>query len=160
MAALPTSPAPIEDYALIGDCATCALVSRQGSLDWLCLPRFDSGACFAALLGSPEHGRWLLAPVDGTVCTRRRYRPDTLILETYFETAEGAVTVVDCMPVGSLARAVVRVVVGERGRVRMASELTVRFDYGSVVPWVRKTAGGISAIAGPAALELRTPVEL
>src|SRR5258705_11440513 len=104
-------PLPIEDYALIGDCQTAALVGRDGSIDWLCLPRFDSGASFAALLGTEEHGRWLLAPAQGGVCTRRRYRDDTLILESEYDTADGAVTVVDCMPPRTRAADLVRIVV-------------------------------------------------
>src|SRR5271165_4916672 len=108
-------PRPIEDYALIGDCHAAALVGRDGSIDWLCLPRFDSGACFAALLGTPEHGRWLLAPEGGVPATRRRYRDCTLVLETDYETAEGAVVVVDCMPVRTHVPEMVRVVVGKHG---------------------------------------------
>src|SRR6476659_8445390 len=109
----------IEDYAVIGDCHTAALVSREGSIDWLCFPRFDSPACFAALLGKPEHGRWLLSPQGKVVKTSRRYRDDTLILETDFETAEGAVTIVDCMPVRSGQADLVRQVIGRRGKVAM-----------------------------------------
>src|SRR5690242_8477668 len=142
-------PLPIEDYALIGDCHTGALVGRDGSIDWLCLPRFDSGACFAALLGTEEHGRWLLAPAAGGVCTRRRYRDDTLVLESDVESDEGAVTVVDCMPPRTRLPDVARVVVGRRGRVKMRMQLVIRFDYGSIVPWVRRLHGGIRAIAGP-----------
>src|SRR3712207_6362649 len=123
---------PIEDYALIGDTRTAALVSKQGSIDWLCLPRFDSGACFAALLGTPEHGRWLLAPKGEVRRTRRRYTDGTLVLETDFETDDGAVTVVDCMPPRSGEPDVVRIAVGRKGRVRMRMELVVRFDYGSI----------------------------
>jgi GH15 family glucan-1,4-alpha-glucosidase len=153
-------PARIEDYALIGDCLTAALVSRGGSMDWLCFPRFDSGACFAALLGTPEHGRWLLAPAGEVESVRRRYRGDTLVLETDYETADGAVTVIDCMPPRSGEPDVVRVVVGRRGRVAMRLELVIRFDYGSVVPWVRRTERGIRAVAGPDAMVLDTPVPL
>jgi len=154
-------PARIEDYALLGDCETAALVSRDGSIDWLCWPRFDSGACFAALLGGPEHGRWRIAPADPTPRVRRQYRGDSLILETEFETAEGAVTLVDFMPLRGTASDLVRTVVGRRGRVAMATELILRFDYGSIVPWVsRRDDGSLVAIAGPDMVSLRTPVPL
>jgi GH15 family glucan-1,4-alpha-glucosidase len=140
----------IEDYALIGDCQTGALVSLEGSIDWLCLPRFDAGACFAALLGRPEHGRWRIAPVGTPTRVHRRYRRNTLILETDFEVEGGAVTVIDFMPVRDHHLPdLVRIVRGRRGKVRMALELILRFDYGSVVPWVMHAAGGIEAIAGP-----------
>src|ERR1700687_5627043 len=153
-------PSHIEDYALIGDCHTAALAARDGSIDWLCVPRFDSGACFAALLGRPEHGRWLLAPANGVRACRRRYRPGTLVLETEYETDDGAVTLVDCMPPRRDTPALVRLVVGTRGRVAMRMQLIIRFDYGSIVPWVRRAeGGGIWAIAGPYALALDTPVE-
>src|SRR5688572_20943935 len=131
-------PLRIEDYALIGDCETAALVGRDGSIDWLCWPRFDSGACFAALLGGPEHGRWLVAPRDPVAVTGRRYRPGTLVLETDFETAEGAVTLIDFMPLRGEASDIVRLVVGRRGRVAMRTELVMRFEYGSIVPWVAR----------------------
>jgi GH15 family glucan-1,4-alpha-glucosidase len=153
-------PPRIEDYALIGDCQTAALVSTEGSIDWLCLPRFDSGACFAALLGSREHGRWLIGPADGSAATRRRYRQGTLVLETDFETADGAATLVDCLPRRSEHVDVVRLVVGRRGRVRMRLDLVIRFDYGSIVPWVRREPDGLRAIAGPDTLRLRAPMEL
>src|SRR5437588_1292637 len=153
-------PARIEDYALIGDCHTAALVARDGSIDWLCLPRFDSGACFAALLGGPEHGRWLLAPRGEVRAIRRRYRQDTLVLETEFETAEGVVAVVDCMPGRGRCPHLVRLVEGRRGQVPLRTELIIRFDYGSVVPWVQRTEDGIRAIAGPEALRLSTPAAL
>jgi GH15 family glucan-1,4-alpha-glucosidase len=153
-------PLRLEEYALIGDCETAALVGRDGSIDWLCLPRFDAGACFAALLGTPEHGRWLLAPADPVRQTRRRYREGTLVLETDFETETGAVTVVDCMPPRSRELDLVRLVVGRRGRVSMRTELVIRTDYGAIVPWVRRTASGIRAVAGPDAFELYTGVEL
>ncbi len=156
----PTLPLPLEDYALIGDCETAALVGRDGSIDWLCLPRFDSGACFAALLGAPEHGRWLVAPQGEVRATRRRYRGDTLVLETEFETDEGVVALIDCMPPADRAHDLVRVVEGRRGRVAMRTELVIRFDYGSSVPWVRRTEAGIVAIAGPDLLRLDTPVPL
>jgi GH15 family glucan-1,4-alpha-glucosidase len=151
---------PIEEYALIGDCQTAALVGRDGSIDWMCLPRFDSGACFAALLGTPENGRWLLAPDEPIVATRRRYRPGTLVLETEFETAHGVVAVVDCMPLRGAELDVVRVVEGRGGVVRMRMELIMRFDYGSIVPWVRRTERGLHAVAGPDALSFEAPVEL
>ena len=153
-------PLRIEDYALIGDCETAALVGRDGSIDWLCVPRFDSAACFAALLGAPEHGRWLLAPAAPVLAVRRRYRPDTLVLETEFETAAGGVMLTDCMPVRANTPHLVRLVEGTRGRVPMRLELVIRPDYGSVVPWVRRTHDGLLAVAGPSALRLRTPVAL
>jgi GH15 family glucan-1,4-alpha-glucosidase len=152
---------PLEDYALIGDCETAALVSRGGSIDWLCWPRFDSGACFAALLGTREHGRWLIAPVSEGARVSRRYRDDTLILETAFETAGGAVTLIDFMPPRDGNSDVVRLIRGDRGRVRMYLELILRFDYGSVVPWVNTLEDAtLRAIAGPNMVVLRTPVKL
>ncbi len=150
----------IEDYALIGDCETAALVGRDGSIDFLCLPRFDSGACFAALLGTPEHGRWLLAPSGNVRRVRRRYRGDTLVLETEYETDSGTVTLVDCMPVRTQQPDVVRMVCGVRGEVAMRMELIMRFDYGAIVPWVHRAPDGLLAVAGPDTLVLRTPVEL
>ena len=150
----------IEDYALIGDCHAGGLVGRDGSIDWLCVPGFDSGACFAALLGTAEHGRWKVAPVDAVTRTTRRYRGNTMVLETEHETAEGGVTVVDFMPLRSEAPDVARIVVGRHGKVRMRTELTMRFDYGSVVPWVRHTGRGLDATAGPDALRLLTPVPM
>ena len=151
-------PCLIEDYALIGDCETAALVGLDGSIDWICWPRFDSDACFAALLGKPEHGRWLLAPDEEARITRR-YRGDTLILETRFETAAGTVLIVDFMPPRSGHSHLVRLVIGERGRVAMRTELVVRFGYGAQVPWVRKLEDGtLCAIAGADQLVLRTPV--
>jgi GH15 family glucan-1,4-alpha-glucosidase len=154
-------PSPIEDYAMIGDRHTAALVSRGGSIDWLCLPRFDSGACFAALLGGPEHGRWLVSPLDGQARVKRAYREGTLVLDTTFEDGRGAVTLTDCMPLrdGGPPR-LVRVVRGIRGRFRMRTELVIRFDYGSVVPWVRKSGHGMVAIAGPDALYFESDVPL
>lgn len=149
----------IEDYAMIGDCQTAALVSRDGSIDWLCFPRFDSGACFAALLGTPENGRWSIAPAADVRSVRRGYRGDTLVLETVFDTADGTVAVIDFMPIRNSEPDLVRIVEGRRGRVRMRMELVIRFDYGHVVPWVQRTDHGISAIAGPEMLSLRTPVE-
>jgi len=130
-------PSRIVDYALIGDCETAALVGRDGSVDWLCWPRFDSDACFTALLGAPEHGCWLVGLADETaaaqVRTTRRYRGDTLILETRFETADGAVLLVDFMPPRSGHSSLVRLIIGERGRVPMRMELVVRFGYGALV---------------------------
>lgn len=152
---------PIEHYALIGDCETAALVSREGSIDWLCWPRFDSGACFASLLGSPENGRWLVAPRDPAPRVSRRYRSNTLILETDFETDEGAATLIDFMPLRGEASDLVRLVVGRRGRVSMHTELVIRFDYGTNVPWVTHLENGIlQAIAGPDLVLLQTDVPL
>jgi GH15 family glucan-1,4-alpha-glucosidase len=154
-------PSRIEDYALIGDCEAAALVARNGSLDWLCWPRFDSDACFAALLGSDDHGHWRIAPRDETARSTRRYRPNTLILETRFECREGAVTIVDFMPVAEVRSSVVRLVIGERGRVRMCTDLVLRFGYGAIVPWVTRLEDGtLRAIAGPDMVLLRTPVRL
>jgi len=150
----------IEDYALIGDCQTAALVGSNGSIDWLCLPRFDSAACFAALLGRPEHGRWLLRPVGDIRRVTRRYRPGTLILETDYQTDQGAVTVVDCMPPRGKEPDLVRMVVGKRGQVPMRMELVIRFDYGSIVPWVRRIDRGIRAGAGADSLVFVTDVPL
>jgi len=149
----------IEDYALIGDCQAAALVGNNGSIDWLCWPSFDSPACFAALLGKPEHGRWRISPA-GESKVRRRYRPDTLILETDFESEGGAVTLVDFMPVGEWDSDLVRIVIGRRGRVKMAMQLVLRFDYGSFVPWVsRLDDGRLRAIAGPDMVILDSAVE-
>ena len=154
-------PARIEDYALIGDCETAALVGRDGSIDWLCWPRFDSGACFAALLGTPEHGRWKIAPCDPEPRVTRRYRDGTLILETEFETATGVVTLIDFMPLRGTASDLARMVVGKRGRVEMRVELVLRFYYGAIVPWVtRLDDGSLRAIAGPDMVVLRSDVEL
>jgi GH15 family glucan-1,4-alpha-glucosidase len=152
---------PIEDYAMIGDCETAALVGRNGSIDWLCLPRFDSDACFAAILGSREHGRWLIAPRDEGARVTRRYRSNTLILETTFETAEGDATLIDFMPLADGHSDIYRIVVGRRGRISMHTELILRFGYGSVVPWVtRMDDGTLRAIAGPDMVFLQTPVSL
>ncbi len=151
---------PIEDYALIGDCTSAALVAANGSIDWLCWPRFDSEACFAALLGTREHGRWLIAPRD-KARTTRRYRPETLILETCFETADGAATVADFMPRHSANSTIVRLVIGTRGHLKMHSELILRFGYGAVVPWVSRVENGaLRAIAGPDMVVLNTPVHM
>src|SRR5262245_8772817 len=150
---------PLEDYALIGDCETAALVSRDGSIDWLCWPRFDSPACFAALLGNREHGRWQLAPADEKARSTRRYRDRTLILETRFESDGGAVTLVDFMPPRGANSDIVRLVRGERGRVQMQMELVLRFDYGRAVPWVTRLPDGtLRAIAGPDMVVMHTPV--
>jgi GH15 family glucan-1,4-alpha-glucosidase len=153
---------PIEDYGFIGNMHTGALVGRDGSLDWLCLPRFDSGACFAALLGAPENGRWLIAPREAVRRTTRRYRGETMILETTFETESGAVTLIDFLAITSseTCEDVVRLVRGDRGTVAMMTELIIRFDYGHAVPWIRRQDYGLKAIAGPDALQLRTPVKL
>jgi GH15 family glucan-1,4-alpha-glucosidase len=149
----------IEDYAFLSDTQTGALVSRDGCVDWLCFPRFDSGACFAALLGEAENGRWRFFPEGEITTTRRCYRGDTLILETEIETADGAVRLIDFMPPRGENPDIVRIVEGVRGSVRMKMELIIRFDYGHIIPWVRKRDGGLEAIAGPDALILRTPVE-
>lgn len=143
---------------MIADCRTAALVSKHGSIDWLCVPRFDSDACFAALLGTPEHGRWRLAPRNPNYRVRRQYRGETLILETEYTTPEGTVAVIDCMPMHSDAVDIVRIVEGRKGTVRMHMQLTVRFEYGSRVPWVTAEGDNIKAIAGPDMLHLRSPV--
>ena len=127
---------------MIGDLHTAALVSRNGSIDWLCVPRFDSGACFAGLLGDERNGRWRLAPAGEITGVSRRYRDGTMVLETDFETAEGAVRVVDCMPVKGHGRTVVRAVHGLRGEVKMEMDLVIRFDYGSTIPWVQSGPSG------------------
>ncbi|HEY0997239.1 MAG TPA: glycoside hydrolase family 15 protein [Gemmatimonadaceae bacterium] len=145
-----TDSLPLEDYALIGDGETAALVGRNGSIDWLCWPRFDSGACFAALLGGRDHGRWLVAPAGTGWRSRRSYRGDTLVLDTVFEGPDGAVMVTDFMPMRGRNSDLVRTVTGLRGRVAMRSELVLRFDYGAIVPWVsRLDDGRLRAIAGP-----------
>jgi GH15 family glucan-1,4-alpha-glucosidase len=149
----------IEDYALIGDTHTAALVGRNGSIDWLCLPRFDSSACFAALLGNRNHGRWLLAPEGDVEKTSRRYKGHSLVLETEFTTGTGVVRISDCMPPRQRQPELVRVVEGVSGKVPIQMELIVRFDYGSIVPWVRKIEGRLLAIGGPDALSLWAPVE-
>ena len=151
----------IEDYALIGDCETGALVSREGSIDWLCWPRFDSPACFAALLGTPEHGRWLLRPADPDASVTRRYVGDSLVLETTFETANGSVVVTDFMPLRGTGSDIVRMARGLRGRVEMRTEVTFRFSYGAIVPWVSRLPNGMHcAIAGPDMVVLRSDVPL
>jgi GH15 family glucan-1,4-alpha-glucosidase len=152
--------ARIEHYALIGDLQTAALVGRDGSIDWCCFPRFDSGACFAALLGTPEHGRWVVSPTSLVTHSSRAYRPDTLVLETLHQTAEGSIRLIDFMPPRGHAPDIVRIVEGVEGTVAVRSELAIRFDYGQVVPWVRRIDHARVAIAGPDALCFRTPVEV
>jgi GH15 family glucan-1,4-alpha-glucosidase len=149
----------IEDYGLVGDTHTAALIGRDGSVDWLCFPRFDSGACFAALLGDERHGRWLLAPAGGVRRVSRRYRAGTLVLETELETEDGTVRVVDCMPPRQRHPNLVRLVEGVVGRVPMRMQLVVRFEYGSIVPWISHRGRLLSAVAGPDALTLRSPLE-
>ena len=151
--------ARIEDYALIGNCETCALVSCDGSIDWLGMPRFDSPAVFAALLGTPQNGRWLVAPAESAVTRERSYRAGTLVLETRFTTSTGTVLVVDCMGLHALGGDLVRIVRCERGSVAMRSELVMRFEYGSIIPWVTSLEDGrLNAIAGPDRLTLDSPV--
>lgn len=159
----PAMSVPIEDYGIIGNAYTAALVSRGGSIDWLCLPRFDAESVFAALLGDARHGRWLIAPEGPAGRCSRRYRSDTGILETRFETAEGCVTLIDFMPPLTESEGqvdLIRLVRGERGRVRMRTEIVLRFDYGRAIPWVRQHFGGPSAVAGPNAIQFVTPVAL
>ncbi len=152
--------ARIEDYALIGDCHAAALVKRDGSIDWLCLPRFDSPACFAAILGTSDNGRWKIAPKGDVVETHRHYRGETSILETEFQTTNGRVRLIDFMPFGGRTSSIVRLVEGLEGEVEMAMELAVRFDYGRLVPWVTRGDHGLmTAVAGPHRLSLHTPVE-
>lgn len=145
-------PLPIEDYAIIGDTHTAALVGRDGSIDWLCWPRFDSDACFAALLGEDEHGRWRLAPIEPVRSVRRRYRSDTLVLETDFETSDGVVRVTDFMPPRGREPDLIRIVSGLHGRVTMRMELAIRFEYGNRIPWLQHNQHGVSALAGPDAV--------
>jgi GH15 family glucan-1,4-alpha-glucosidase len=149
---------PIEDYGLIGDTHTAALVGRDGSIDWLCLPRFDSGACFAALLGDPDNGRWQIRPSSPVRSMSRRYRPETLVLESDFETTDGVIRVIDFMTPRRDEPDLVRIVQGVRGTVAVTMELIIRFDYGRVVPWVRNIDGRLRAIAGPDALTLAATV--
>jgi GH15 family glucan-1,4-alpha-glucosidase len=152
---------PIEEYALIGDTRTAALVCRNGSIDWLCVPRFDSGACFAKLVGDDDNGHWLLAPQGRATAASRSYREDSLVLETVWELDGGArVKVVDAMLPGSDVPRVIRMVIGEAGRVAMRSQMRIRFDYGSVVPWIHRSSGTVVAIAGPDALALYADVPL
>jgi GH15 family glucan-1,4-alpha-glucosidase len=151
----------LEDYGFIGDLEAAALVGRDGSVDWLCLPRFDSASCFSALLGDEQHGRWLVAPAGEVVATSRRYRPGTLVLETEFETADGVVRVIDFMPRrGQGPPHLMRIVEGLRGQVPMRMELSLRPDYGSIVPWTELAPDGVSATAGPDAFRLSTPLPL
>lgn len=161
-AADPAKGARIEDYALLGDCETAALVSRAGSIDWLCWPRFDSDACMAALLGTPDNGRWLIAPSGVVPKVTRRYRSGTLVLETEFDTPSGGVTLIDFMPPRSAVSDLVRLVVGRWGSVDMHTELVLRFDYGATVPWVTRLPGGngIRAVAGPHQVVLHSLVPL
>ena len=147
----------IEHYALIGDTETAALVGDDGSIDWWCVPRFDSDACFAALLGTDEHGRWMIAPAAGGRATRRQYRPNTLVLETEWETDDGAVRVIDFMPIRDETVDIVRIVRGLRGTVDMRMDLTIRFGYGKVIPWVRRVDDALVAVAGPNALSSAHP---
>jgi GH15 family glucan-1,4-alpha-glucosidase len=149
----------IEDYAFLSDTQTGALVGRDGSVDWLCFPRFDSGACFAALLGDRKNGRWLFSPTEEITGTRRRYSDGTLILETEIETKGGAVRLIDFMPPRGENPDIIRIIEGVRGEVALKMELIIRFDYGRIVPWVRKRNGALEVIAGPDALVLRTPIE-
>src|SRR5215470_216991 len=155
-------PMAIEDYALIGDCTTAALVGRNGSIDWLCWPRFDSGALFAALLGTSEHGRWRISPADPRPRISRAYHDDTLVLETVFDTADGSVALIDFMAMSQGGSSVIRLVKGRRGKVAMQMHLALRFDYGSTVPWVTQLedGSGVRAIAGPNQAVLRSPVPL
>ncbi|MFE9024271.1 glycoside hydrolase family 15 protein [Streptomyces sp. NPDC007808] len=151
----------IEDYALIGDEQTAALIGTDGSVDWLCLPRFDSAACFARLLGDEENGYWRIAPADAQgACTRRAYRPDTLVLDTEWETDDGTIRVTDLMPQRDRAPDLVRIVEGVSGRVTVRSDLRLRFDYGSIVPWVRRSDGHRVAVAGPDSVWLRSEPEV
>ena len=150
----------IEDYALLSNLHTAALVSRDGSVDWLCLPRFDSAACFAALLGRPEHGRWLIAPSGEPRSVRRRYLPETLVLETTFEAEDGAVRLLDFMPPGRDETVLARIVEGLEGEVEISTELELRFEYGSAVPWVRRQDGTWLAVVGPNAVRIESGIEL
>jgi GH15 family glucan-1,4-alpha-glucosidase len=150
----------IEDYCMIGDCETAALVSREGSIDWLCWPNFSSAACFAALLGTRDHGFWQIAPVGEVKAIRRQYEAHTLVVETTFETKEGEVCVIDFMPPRKKHSHVVRIVRGVRGRVPMQMDLAIRFDYGRTIPWVTSTDHELRAIAGDDMVTLRTKVRL
>ncbi|MET1025934.1 MAG: glycoside hydrolase family 15 protein, partial [Dongiaceae bacterium] len=152
----------IEDYALIGDCHSAALIGRNGSVDWLCWPRFDSAACFAALLGTADNGRWLIAPTGAVTQTSRAYLDQTLMLETRFSTETGEVSIIDFMTPRDDCANLIRLVVGQEGQVPMRMELVLRFDYGETMPWVEKLTdgSGVSAVAGPDCVVLRTPVEI
>src|ERR1700733_9369875 len=156
----PCQAAAIEDYALIGDCATAALVSKGGSIDWLCWPRFDSPACFAALLGSPDNGRWRIAPSESPTRITRRYWPGTMILETLFETPAGSVALIDFMAVEK--DSIVRIVEGRSGSVEMRLDIALRFEYGTAVPWVTRLnhGSGILAIAGADQGGLKNDIKL
>lgn len=151
---------PIEDYGMVGDLQTAALIGRDGSIDWMCLPRFDSPACFAALLGDEGNGSWRLGPVGAGECTRRRYRDGTLILETEWDLPEGTVRVIDLMPPRGDQADLVRIVEGVRGSVEMSTELRLRFDYGNVVPWITQDGGVLRAVAGPDAVRIDTAVDI
>jgi GH15 family glucan-1,4-alpha-glucosidase len=153
-------PLKIENYALIGDLHSAALVGNDGSIDWLCLPRFDSGACFCGLLGEDKNGHFRIAPADPILRSNRRYLPDTLVVETEFETATGVVRLIDFMPPRTRQPDVVRIVTGIRGRVKVELRCVIRFDYGKIIPWVTHTDRGIRAVAGPDCLELTSPVPL
>jgi len=150
----------IEDYGIIGNSHTAALVGRGGSIDWLCLPRFDAGAVFAALLGESKHGRWLIGPSGRTAKSTRAYRGETGILETRIETDGGSATIIDFMPLPELDEQIdlIRLVRGDSGQVRMRTELVLRFDYGRSIPWVRRRFGGQIAISGPNAVQFTSPV--
>src|ERR1700742_1741764 len=153
--------ARIEDYAMIGDCRTAAIVGRDGSIDWFCVPRFDSEAVFAALLGTKDNGRWLIEPSGKKFSTRRQYRGESLILETIFTTPTGKARVTDFMPPGLPESAIVRIVEALEGHVDMRTELSILFDYGVTIPWVsRRDTRTLVAIAGPHLLTIRTPVQL
>ena len=151
---------PIEDYAIIGDTKTVAAVARNGSIDWWCVPRIDSGAVFAALVGEPEHGRWLIAPKHEVSSIRRRYAGDSLVLETEYGTADGTVKVTDFMSPGLQHPTIFRLVEGQSGAVPMQLELIARFDYGSVVPWAQATGDGLTLVAANDALRFHSPVPL
>jgi GH15 family glucan-1,4-alpha-glucosidase len=157
-----SGPLNIEDYAIIGDCTTAALVGRNGAIDWLCWPRFDSGACFAALLGNADHGRWLIKPSNPDIRSSRAYLKDTLVLETVFSTAEGSFALIDFMAINAESSTLVRIVEGRQGRVPVELNLTLRFDYGSSIPWVSRLSdsSGNVAIAGPNLTVLRSVVSL
>ena len=151
---------PIEDYAIIGDTRTVAAVARNGSIDWWCVPRIDSGAVFAALLGEPKHGRWFVAPKGDVTAIRRSYAGDSLVLETEFDTGDGTVKVTDFMSPGVDHPTIFRIVEGLSGSVTMSLELIVRFDYGSIVPWAQSTGDGLTLVAGNDALRFHSPVPL
>ena len=150
----------IEDYALLGDGETAALVGKDGSIDWLCWPRFDDDACFGALLGANDHGHWSLAPAGDVTGQSRRYQEDTLIMETDFQTADGEVRIIDFMPVRKTFSSLVRIVTGMRGNVKMRSTLRLRFDYGALPPWSVAGSDGMIAKVGPNLIVLRAPLRL